>query len=288
MANYLVPKDNFWAVTLKANNLTRKDVATLWGISTPTVTQNFNGLSMPTKPHIKAICDYCGVDIDKGTQEFKALVENRKSAGAPTRAVSAPRKYTPAAPTDNFWIKHMRKAGFNYVTLAQKLGISATGIRSYLIGYRMPSSEKIRQICEALNVSYKNGVVEFKFIFDQWGAEHADTFTKVGNYYVPRAVPLSGAAEEPLKDAPAEESAVTEAPIEISSPVADTLAIKSDFIPESHMPSALPDYAEHIYGIVPYEVFRDICTNNVSKDTVLEQTYGKIDYDVYMKLVDVL
>ena len=288
MANYLVPKDNFWNVTLKANNLTRKDVAALWGVSITTATQNFNGLCMPTAPHIKAICDYCGVDVDKGTQEFKALVENRKSAGAPTRTVTEPRKYTPAVPTDNFWITHMRKAGFNYVTLAQKLGISATAVRSYLVGYRKPSSEKIKQICEALNVSYKNGVVEFKFIFDQWGAEHADTFTKVGNYYVPKAKNASDTKAEPSKDAPAEDSTVTEASIAIGSPIADTLTIRSDIIPESHMPSAFPDYAEHIYGIVPYEVFRDICTNNVSKDTVLEQTYGKIDYDVYMKLVDVL
>lgn len=290
MANFVVPKDNFWVVTLKANNLTRKDVAALWGTSITTATQSLNGTVMPTAAHIKALCEYCQVDLEQGTQAFKDLINTRVQSNAPTkfnfnpkprggRRVKGVSKATAKAPskatskeepeTDNFWIQQMRKAGINYVDLGKKIGNSNNGVRAYIIGYRKPSPEKMRQICDVFNVSYTRGIQEFERNFKQWGEDHADKFVCAGTYYVPK----SSKKKLPKEPTPAQELAGGSIP-----------EIPADVIPESKVVLNIPDYVEPLYGIVPFKVFQDICINNVPVGDLLEVVYGKVDFDVYMRL----
>ena len=286
MANYLVPKDEFWAVTLKANNLTKKDVAALWGTSLTTATQNLNGTVMPTAAHIKSLCEYCQIDIEQGTQAFKNLIDARVQANAPTKVNANPKprggmrvkgvskatakttsKEEPE--TDNFWIQQMCKAGLTYVALGKKIGNTNNGIRSYIVGYRKPSPEKMRQICDVFNVPYSRGFQEFERNFKQWGEDHADKFVCAGTYYVPK----SSKKKLPKEPTPAQELAggvIPEIPV--------------DVIPESKVVLNIPDYVEPLYGIVPFKVFQDICINNVPVGDLLEVVYGKVDFDVYMRL----
>lgn len=73
----------------------------------------------------------------------------------------------------NFWnnLRREREVTFQYI--ANILGISATMVRYYFIGARMPKPEHIKLMCEGFNVDIDQGTEEFKKIHKDWKANQA-------------------------------------------------------------------------------------------------------------------
>lgn len=158
----------------------------------------------------------------------------------------------------NFWNKLRVDHHLRYIDLAEKLGGSESRWGAYFSGQTMPNPTSVRQLCDLFEVDYDTGYQEFAKAHAVWSS----------SAHSQRRYITNGHPE-------------TSAKITSSTP--------DDIRPDTQV-KIHPDVLAILYGNIQYDVFVNI--QNMVADSKVENIpeliYGKISYEDYCKILELL
>lgn len=162
----------------------------------------------------------------------------------------------PRASILTFWTKKRMENNLTLEDLSELTGINYSTLSKELTGEQMPPLVHISKLCELFSVDLDEGAMQAKKAHTAWVGSHN----------------LAKNALEEQKPTISEVKPITPVPV---------VTEKANF-------ESSDDVLRKVYGNISYDDFLIIQEKGVGSKETLRILYDKIDFDTFMKLLDVI
>lgn len=166
----------------------------------------------------------------------------------------------------NFWNDLRVKNGYSYDDLSSTLELAPSTIAMWFSGRQIPAQKHLVNLCMLFGVDEKVGREEFIKAKAAWQTSRTKEQNAPKKKHKVELVPMVAADPEVVKTTPTEK------------PIKKTDSVKT---PDS-------DIFRKLYGVLSYDDYEEF--RAISKDTEdpLKFLYKKIDFDDFIKILDIL
>ena len=175
---------------------------------------------------------------------------------------------------DNFWSKKRVEQNVTIDEIAELLEINKKTASAYFTGQLVPHEYQIKTLCEYFGVDIIEGTREFYNAHKHYDATHK------------RTLKLSAKTQKKIEEATKEEPAWNDEPTPVEK-VAEKIREQEEaykrLVESPYDPNKI---VELLYGKIPFMLFNEVYVALERGLRVDEIIYGKIDYEIYCKVLE--